>query len=181
MALCPCNQRGEITANRIGEIQCNTESEAQHIARTCLGSLTLVRSQVDANGIRCESRLIDPEAILKAKQLPLKLQTGVLLTTDGAIRYEMTNAALLEVQLDATHLRIQKVIENVVCEIQFIKISGRFQCIGGATLFLHSETDGDPTTATLECAKASFINRPARNPIFLESENPTRPKPELFR
>ncbi|OXA36775.1 envelope glycoprotein [Folsomia candida] len=130
MALCPCNQRGEITANRIGEIQCNTESEAQHIARTCLGSLTLVRSQVDANGIRCESRLIDPEAILKAKQLPLKLQTGVLLTTDGAIRYEMTNAALLEVQLDATHLRIQKVIENVGHGMTMLRLMGYATCWG---------------------------------------------------
>jgi hypothetical protein len=42
IAITPCNKRGELTTNRIGEIQCNSIEEAQTVDMKCMGSHDLI-------------------------------------------------------------------------------------------------------------------------------------------
>lgn len=79
MAMTNCNKRGEMSKNRVGEIQCNSDADALHVNNQCFGSFELVKAQIDDNGIRCNSELIDPELVLQTNQLPLKLETGMLI------------------------------------------------------------------------------------------------------
>jgi len=61
VAITPCNKRGEVMMNRIGEIQCNSIEEAQGVSRTCLSSDELVSTQIDDNGNRCHLQMMNPE------------------------------------------------------------------------------------------------------------------------
>ncbi|OXA52395.1 envelope glycoprotein [Folsomia candida] len=133
-ALTPCNIRGELSTKHVGEIQCNTGMDATHVSNNCIGGFDLVQAQIDDNGIRCNSNLMDPELILQTNQLPLKLETGVLLPSDDSVNYEVSSSAILEIQME-----------------------GCYSCKGGSTLFIHAETDGASTTATIECQEVAYF------------------------
>jgi hypothetical protein len=154
----PCNKRGESTTNRIGEIQCNSIEEAQSVDKRCLGSHDLIKAQVDDNGIRCNSELIDPEKTLKDNPLPLKLASGVLIPFEDSISYEVSGSTILEMQLNTDSLTITQEIETVQCDVQFIKLTGCYSCISGANLFIHGQTKEGSTTATLECPTIGFFS-----------------------
>jgi hypothetical protein len=146
-----CNKRGELTTNRIGEIQCNSIDEAQSVVKRCLGSHDLIKAQVDDNGIRCNSELIDPEK-------PLKLASGVLIPFENSISYEVSGSTILEIQLNTDSLIITQETETVQCDVQFIKLTGCYSCISGANLFIHGQTKEGSTTATLECPTIGFFS-----------------------
>jgi len=158
MALTTCNKRGEVVTNRIGEVQCNSISDAQSISNQCLRSFSLIKAQVDDNGVRCDSDLIVPELVLKATSLPLKLTDGVIVPFEDSVSFELSQSAMLEIQINTDDLNLTKEVKDVQFDVQSIKLTGCYSCRIGASLFF---------TATLECPSVGYFL-----PIHITS-NPT--------
>jgi len=159
MAICPCNKREEITTGRLGEIQCNSLADAQEVSHEYLSSTKLVTTEVNSNGVKCDSAFVDPEQELKRNQLPLKLAQGTILPFEDSVSYEVSWRGLLEIQLNTNELRLTQEVTNVECDIHFVKLTGCYSCLSGASFFLQGNTLEGTTTATLklECPQIGYF------------------------
>jgi len=66
---------------------------------------------------------------------------------------------LLEIQINTNELRLTHEVTNVECDIHFVKLTGFYSCLSGASLFLQRNTLEGTTTATLECSKIGYFKR----------------------
>jgi len=91
---------------RLGEIKCVTEEAAQLVSTNCRGLRGLITTKVDYSGLKCTSDLIDPAVLLKENSLPLKLENGVITSTEDTVIFDTSQASLLELQITASDLML---------------------------------------------------------------------------
>jgi len=153
----PCNDRDEYVSNRLGELKCPTMASARKLSPACMGSVQLVRTEVDSFSIKCFSQLIDPQKLLNNNKLPMQLSGGIMLPHDDTIVYESSINSILEIQLSTSNnIHIIKEMELTRCQAEFVKLEGTYASITGASLTIKAKSDSSNCLATFECLNSSI-------------------------
>ncbi|QHW05229.1 glycoprotein precursor [Elliovirales sp.] len=150
----PCNERGSLSPGRVGELQCPSKESARRVDKTCFANDAIVRSTVSSAGVSCHFSLVDPEKV--GTDLPYKGNGFTILSGKEGIVAHSTSTALMSLNIQLGRLLIQKRAARYKCHAQFVKLTGCYSCMAGATLTLLVGSTSDASEAVLNCPDANY-------------------------
>lgn len=153
-----CNKRDELTAGKIGELQCPTESAAAGL-KGCIVSASSFTHTINSKGIVVSSKMIDVWKTFNANTLPYRLSSGIVVYkgADNETYASFTKTAMTQISLTIDDLKLTSVTTKSTCTISSVSLTGCFSCNNGADWNFIGKTDFGSAVATIKCPSINFM------------------------
>ncbi|AJG39289.1 glycoprotein precursor [Wenzhou Shrimp Virus 1] len=159
----PCNERGSLSPGKVGELQCPSKESARRADASCFANEAMVRTTVSTAGVSCHFSIVDPGNV--GMVLPYKGNGFTILSGKSGIVAHSTSTALLSLNIQLGKLIVKKEKARYKCHAQFVKLTGCYSCMSGATLTVLVGSTADASEAVLNCPDVNYTTIVVANKV----------------
>lgn len=151
----PCNKRGELVKGKFGEIQCDTESDANKLnPKRCRFNRDTIKIEGLTDQVSCALDLTTP---FNDEALRLPLTQGselITLSEKGTIISSPAGGIGLSLTISSDSRLAEVKINENTCSIRSVSVSGCYSCRSGAIIRAEATSFPNPETAVVTCPGA---------------------------